>query len=116
MYLLRCSYIEIYNEEIHDLLGKDVKHKLDLKEEPNKGVYVKDLNIITIKTTQELDRYMTLGTHNRSVGETAMNKESSRSHCMFTVYIECQINDTKGGKPRFTLGKLNLVDLAGSER
>lgn len=39
-YLVHASYLEIYNEEIRDLLGKDVKHKLDLKEHPEKGVYV----------------------------------------------------------------------------
>jgi kinesin family protein 3/17 len=39
-FLIHASYLEIYNEEIRDLLGKDVKHKLDLKEHPEKGVYV----------------------------------------------------------------------------
>jgi kinesin family protein 3/17 len=62
-----------------------------------------------------MDKYMTMGTQNRSVGATAMNKESSRSHCIFTVYIECSLTDPKGNE-RITAGKLNLVDLAGSER
>ncbi|CAD8111477.1 unnamed protein product [Paramecium sonneborni] len=113
-FLLRCSYIEIYNEEIHDLLSKDVKQKYELKE-GQQGVFIKDLNIVVVKTTQEMDKYMQLGTQNRSVGATAMNKESSRSHCIFTVYIECSITDGKGNE-RITAGKLNLVDLAGSER
>ncbi|CAD8198613.1 unnamed protein product [Paramecium octaurelia] len=113
-FLLRCSYIEIYNEEIHDLLSKDVKQKYELKER-QQGVYIKDLNIAVVRTTQEMDRYMQLGTQNRSVGATAMNKESSRSHCIFTVYIECSVTDQKGNE-RITAGKLNLVDLAGSER
>lgn len=60
-------------------------------------------------------RYMNIGTHNRSVGSTAMNKESSRSHCIFTIYMECSVSDDKGNE-RITAGKLNLVDLAGSER
>lgn len=42
-YLVHASYLEIYNEEIRDLLGKDVKHKLDLKEHPDKGVYVQGM-------------------------------------------------------------------------
>ncbi|CAK59575.1 unnamed protein product (macronuclear) [Paramecium tetraurelia] len=113
-FLLRCSYIEIYNEEIHDLLSKDVKQKYELKE-GQQGVFIKDLNIAVVRTTQEMDRYMQLGTQNRSVGATAMNKESSRSHCIFTVYIECSVTDPKGNE-RITAGKLNLVDLAGSER
>ncbi|CAD8202494.1 unnamed protein product [Paramecium octaurelia] len=113
-FLLRCSYIEIYNEEIHDLLSKDAKQKYELKE-GQQGVFIKDLNIAVVRTTQEMDKYMQLGTQNRSVGATAMNKESSRSHCIFTVYIECSITDSKGNE-RITAGKLNLVDLAGSER
>ncbi|CAD8105757.1 unnamed protein product [Paramecium sonneborni] len=113
-FLLRCSYIEIYNEEIHDLLSKDVKQRYELKE-GQQGVYVKDLNIPILKTLQEMEKYMTLGAQNRSVGATAMNKESSRSHCIFTVYIECSLSDEKGNE-RITAGKLNLVDLAGSER
>lgn len=62
-----------------------------------------------------MTRYMEIGTQNRSVGATAMNKESSRSHCIFTVYMECSVSDDKGNE-RITAGKLNLVDLAGSER
>lgn len=89
--------------------------RLDIKEDPNKGMFIKDLNIITVRTTQDMDKYMALGTQNRSVGETAMNKESSRSHCIFTVYIECSVTDAKGNA-KITAGKLNLVDLAGSER
>jgi len=44
-----------------------------------------------------------------------MNKDSSRSHCLFSIYVECQTNDEKG-QELITAGKLNLVDLAGSER
>lgn len=58
---------------------------------------------------------MNEGTKNRSVGETLMNKDSSRSHSIFTLYVECSITDDLGAE-RFTAGKLNLVDLAGSER
>lgn len=58
---------------------------------------------------------MNVGSNNRSIGETAMNKDSSRSHSIFTIYIESQITDEKGNE-RIRAGKLNLVDLAGSER
>ncbi len=78
-------------------------------------MFIKDLNIAIVRTTQEMDKFMNIGTQNRSVGATAMNKESSRSHCIFTVYIECSLTDAKGNE-RITAGKLNLVDLAGSER
>ncbi|CAD8188504.1 unnamed protein product [Paramecium octaurelia] len=113
-FLVRCSFLEIYNEEIRDLLGKDHKARLELKESQG-SVSVKDLTMVTVKTAQDMDKYMTLGQSSRSVGATAMNAQSSRSHCIFTVYVESQIVDAKGSE-FIRVGKLNLVDLAGSER
>ena len=57
---------------------------------------------------------MDKGNENRSVGSTLMNAESSRSHSIFTILIECE--EKIDGEARFCVGKLNLVDLAGSER
>jgi kinesin family protein 3/17 len=116
-FLVRCSYLEIYNEEIHDLLidyGRGQPAKLELKEDPNKGVFVKDLNCLIVKSIPEIERAMNFGTNNRKVAETQMNATSSRSHSIFTIYIETgeQVN----GEQRIKAGKLNLVDLAGSER
>jgi hypothetical protein len=59
--------------------------------------------------------YMNIGNKNRSVGETAMNNESSRSHLLFTLYLE-SAETTTGDDPKYIASKLNLVDLAGSER
>lgn len=84
---MQCSFIEIYNEEIHDLLGKNIKAKMDLKESPDKGVFIKDLTMTIVKTTAEMERLMDIGFKNRAVRETAMNKESSRSHSLFTIHI-----------------------------
>jgi len=115
-FLVRCSYLEIYNEEIHDLLIEQKKgvKKLDLKEDPNSGVFVKDLTCIIVKSIPEIERAMNFGTNNRKTASTNMNADSSRSHSLFTIYIETgeQVNDEK----RIKAGKLNLVDLAGSER
>eukprot|EP00658_Telonema_sp_P-2_P083741 TRINITY_DN9147_c0_g1_i5.p1 TRINITY_DN9147_c0_g1~~TRINITY_DN9147_c0_g1_i5.p1 ORF type:complete len:698 (+),score=208.67 TRINITY_DN9147_c0_g1_i5:111-2204(+) len=114
-FLVRASYLEIYNEEIRDLLGKDPKAKLDLKQHPDKGVFVKDLTNIVVKSVAEIDHVMMVGHKNRSVGATMMNHESSRSHSIFTITVEtCQMGVDK--KPHIRAGKLNLVDLAGSER
>ena len=87
-YLVRCSYIEIYNEDIFDLLGNDVEAKLALKENKDKGVYIKDLTTTIVKKFKEIDDLLTVGFSNRHKAETSMNKESSRSHCIFTIYIE----------------------------
>lgn len=61
---------------------------MDLKEDPNKGVYVKDLTCLIVKSIPEMERAMLIGTNNRMVGTTQMNATSSRSHSIFTVYIE----------------------------
>ncbi|XP_032903955.1 kinesin-like protein KIF17 [Amblyraja radiata] len=114
-FLVRASYLEIYNEEIRDLLGKDTKHKLELKEHPEKGIYVKDLSMHTVHSVTECEKIMDIGWGNRAVGYTLMNKDSSRSHSIFTIHLEmCSIDDN--GKDHIRVGKLNLVDLAGSER
>ncbi|ORX44349.1 kinesin-domain-containing protein [Piromyces finnis] len=114
-WLVRVSYLEIYNEEIKDLLGKDTKKKLELKENPETGVYVKDLSSYVVKNVEEIDNLMNKGNKNRAVGATLMNAESSRSHSIFTITVEC-CDTGIDGKDHFYAGKLHLVDLAGSER
>jgi hypothetical protein len=114
-FLVRASYLEIYNEEIRDLLSKNPKNKLDLKEDIDSGVYVKDLTSFVVKNATEIDHVMQAGKKNRSVGATLMNQTSSRSHSIFTIVVECMEADPTGGE-KIRVGKLNLVDLAGSER
>nr|XP_044625825.1 kinesin-like protein KIF17 isoform X9 [Equus asinus] len=87
-FLVRASYLEIYNEDIRDLLGADTKQKLELKEHPEKGVYVKGLSMHTVHSVAQCERIMETGWRNRSVGYTLMNKDSSRSHSIFTISIE----------------------------
>ena len=57
-FLVRVSYIEIYNEEIRDLLSDDVKQRRDLKESPDKGLFIKDLKMFVCKSVEEMDSYM----------------------------------------------------------
>jgi len=113
-WLVRASYLEIYNEEIRDLLSKDPKNHLELKENVDTGVYVKDLTSFVVKTRAEIDQVMQAGKKNRSVGATLMNQTSSRSHSIFTIVVEASTSDERGD--HIHVGKLNLVDLAGSER
>jgi kinesin family protein 3/17 len=58
---------------------------MELKEDPDKGVFVKDLTAVVVKDYDEIDEVMKLGTSHRSVGATAMNADSSRSHSLFPV-------------------------------
>ncbi|XP_030889268.1 kinesin-like protein KIF17 isoform X3 [Leptonychotes weddellii] len=114
-FLVRASYLEIYNEDVRDLLGADTKQKLELKEHPEKGVYVKGLSMHTVHNVAQCEHIMETGWKSRSVGYTLMNKDSSRSHSIFTISIEIYAVDERG-KDHLRAGKLNLVDLAGSER
>lgn len=114
-FLVRASYLEIYKEEIRDLLAKDTKQKMELKEHPEHGVYVRDLSMHTVHSVGECERIMDQGWRNRSVGFTLMNKDSSRSHSIFTIHLET-CNTDAAGEEHLRAGKLNLVDLAGSER
>ncbi|CAK8691357.1 unnamed protein product [Clavelina lepadiformis] len=114
-YLVRASYLEIYQEEIRDLLSKDQTKRLELKERPDTGIYVKDLLSFVTKSVKEIEHVMDVGNKNRSVGATNMNEHSSRSHAIFVITIECS-EDGLDGKNHIRVGKLNLVDLAGSER
>jgi kinesin family protein 3/17 len=86
-YLVRASYLEIYQEEIRDLLSKNGSKKLDLKDKDT-GVYVKDLSTFVVKTPKDLMDVFNEGNINRHVGATNMNEHSSRSHSVFTITIE----------------------------
>ena len=123
-YLIHCSYLEIYQEVIKDLLV-DVKAakasnaapvKCDVKEDANKGVFVSNLTKRTAKTEEELQRALDDGFALRTVAATQMNAESSRSHSIFTIVVEMSQVDPDTKKEMIKVGKLNLVDLAGSER
>ncbi|CAH8548582.1 unnamed protein product [Schistosoma mattheei] len=116
-YLVHASFLEIYNEEVRDLLGHDYRAKLELKENPDKGVYVAGLSMHKITSVAECQNIMERGWKNRSTGATLMNADSSRSHSIFTIYLEMiDGSDNLLDYNHIRAGKLNLVDLAGSER
>ena len=117
--LVRASFLEIYNENVRDLLAKDQSKTCELKETPDRGVYVNGLTTFVVKSAQEMHNILQVGKKNRSVGATLMNADSSRSHSIFTITVETsrvRPGDPPGAEPHITVGKLNLVDLAGSER
>jgi hypothetical protein len=100
-FLVRCSYLEIYNEEVYDLLIDHKKNqgppvKLEIKENPDKGIFVKDLQQIIVKSIPEMEALMNQGQNNRKTASTLMNSESSRSHSIFTIYIETAEKTEKG--------------------
>ncbi|XP_072385594.1 kinesin-like protein KIF3A [Diabrotica undecimpunctata] len=111
-YVVTVTYLEIYNEEIRDLLSEYPEKKLALREKPGVGVYIKDLLGFTVHSLEAVTEILKKGNKNRATSFTQLNDVSSRSHAIFTVLIETKNNITN----KTTFGKLNLVDLAGSER
>ncbi|CDI87232.1 kinesin motor domain-containing protein, putative [Eimeria praecox] len=110
-FLVRASFLELYNEEARDLLSKNHTAKLNLRDNPESGVFAEGLSAFAVKSAEELSKLLATGQRNRKVGATLMNAVSSRSHSIFTLAVESA--DKEG---RVRMGKLNLVDLAGSER
>ncbi|CEF59819.1 Kinesin, motor domain and P-loop containing nucleoside triphosphate hydrolase domain-containing protein [Strongyloides ratti] len=111
-FIVKVSYVEIYNEDLKDLLSNDKNLKLEIKENPENGVYVSGLSMHIVHNIGDCQKLIQQGNSNRHVGATLMNNDSSRSHSIFTLYVE-GINSKTGC---LRMGKLNLVDLAGSER
>ena len=109
---MRCSFYEIYNEAIRDLMTGVMN--VPLKETKEKGVYIEGLSEYRVNTEKEIDALLEEGNKHRSVAATNMNATSSRSHSIFQIIVE-KCTDT-GEKDHIKVGKLNLVDLAGSER
>ena len=100
---------------LRDLVAKDPKKRLELKEHSDTGVFVKELSSFVCKSVTEIEHVMNVGNLNRSTGATNMNEHSSRSHAIFMVTVEsCEVG--LGNENHIVVGKLNLVDLAGSER
>ncbi|CAI9104395.1 OLC1v1003057C1 [Oldenlandia corymbosa var. corymbosa] len=112
-YHCKCSFLEIYNEQITDLLDPSSTNLL-LREDMKKGVYVENLSEFEVQTVGDIIRLLRQGSSNRKVAATNMNRESSRSHSVFTCEIESRWE--KDSTCNFRFARLNLVDLAGSER
>ncbi|XP_062092244.1 kinesin-like protein KIN-12D [Humulus lupulus] len=112
-YNCKCSFLEIYNEQITDLLDPSCTNLL-LREDVKKGVYVENLSEFEVGTVSDIVNLLIQGSSNRKVAATNMNRESSRSHSVFTCVIESRWEKDSTTNLRFA--RLNLVDLAGSER
>jgi len=110
---IQVSLLEVYNEEIHDLLSdaRNPEDKLEVKMGPH-GNYVPGLVSLPVDNLQSVFKLIETADRNRSSATTNMNEHSSRSHMILTATVVSQFLPTGA----VTRGKLNLVDLAGSER
>ncbi|XP_018516291.1 kinesin-like protein KIF11 isoform X2 [Lates calcarifer] len=115
---VKVSLLEIYNEELFDLLSpsEDVTERLQLFDDPRnkRGVVVKGLEEVTVHNKDEVYQILERGSAKRRTASTLMNAYSSRSHSVFSVTIHMK-EITLDGEELVKIGKLNLVDLAGSE-
>ncbi|KAK6304480.1 hypothetical protein J4Q44_G00250660 [Coregonus suidteri] len=112
-FLCKCSFIEIYNEQIYDLLDS-ASASLFLRENIKKGVFVEGAVEKFVTSAAEAYQVLSMGWRNRRVASTSMNRESSRSHAVFTMTLESK--ETAKEVVNIRTSQLNLVDLAGSER
>jgi len=114
-YNVKLSYLEIYNENIRDLLSSTNEENLELREDPSKGLSVSGITELNVNSTKDIMYQLRKGNKNRTVEATNANETSSRSHAILQVLIEFK-DKTADIQIEIKYGKLSLIDLAGSER
>ncbi|XP_075512067.1 kinesin-like protein KIN-12B [Primulina tabacum] len=115
VFMCRCSFLEIYNEQITDLLDPSQKN-LQIREDVNSGVYVENLTEECVSSMKDVSQLLMKGLSNRRTGSTSVNAESSRSHSVFTCVVESRSKSAADGLSYVKVSRINFVDLAGSER
>lgn len=106
---LALSYMEIYNEQVFDLL-KQKSENLQIQDDPVLGVVVSDLEEVEVQNARQAQNYIEQGNQRRVIAETKANEFSSRSHAIVQISMERSLGES------VLTAKLSLVDLAGSER
>ncbi|XP_074149731.1 kinesin-like protein KIF12 isoform X3 [Sminthopsis crassicaudata] len=112
---LSASYLEIYNEQVRDLLSPGPHHYLPVRWNKTQGFYVEKLKAVKFGTFEEVMKLLLEGLRRRRSSAHNLNEVSSRSHALFTIHIQCPTVSPRRPKEQ-TFGKLCFVDLAGSEK
>ncbi|KAL5209439.1 hypothetical protein ABZP36_005062 [Zizania latifolia] len=122
-YSMKVTFLELYNEDITDLLATEdqsrfpedrQKRAISLMEDGKGGAVIRGLEEIVVYSPSEIYSLLEHGSARRRTADTALNKQSSRSHAVFSIYIHVK-ETTVGNQELMKCGRLNLVDLAGSE-
>ncbi|XP_073840477.1 kinesin-like protein at 61F [Musca autumnalis] len=113
---MRISYLELYNEELFDLLSTDDSTKIRIFDDSTKkgSVIIQGLEEIPVHSKDDVYKLLEKGKERRRTASTLMNAQSSRSHTVFSIVVHIKENGMDG-EEMLKIGKLNLVDLAGSE-
>ncbi|KAI9477418.1 kinesin motor domain-containing protein, partial [Coemansia mojavensis] len=115
-YLIRVSFLEIYNEVLRDLL-EPTKCNLKIHENAKREIFVGDLSEHIVFNAEHVEEILQKGDRNRHIAGTNMNERSSRSHTIFRIVIESRsLAESEEFMGAVMVSCLNLVDLAGSER
>ena len=112
-YYIKVSFLEIYNEQINDLLNIG-NSNLQIRWDQRQGFFVEGLFVIECKKPDDIVEVILQGTKNRKKGSHELNKDSSRSHTILTVYVISEFQSNGENFKKY--GKISFVDLAGSER
>ena len=115
---VRMSFVELYNEELRDLLADELPQPLQggsgglrmFDDARGRGVVLQGLEEVPLKNAEHGLRLLRHGSQRRHIASTRCNESSSRSHCVFTLTVH--VKDTSRGEEVFRVGKLNLVDLS----
>ncbi|KAJ3331433.1 hypothetical protein HDU76_003178, partial [Blyttiomyces sp. JEL0837] len=121
---LKCTFLEIYQEQLRDLLMPDIDSKdIAIREDRSGAITISGIHEQTVRSEEDLFKCLDAGGIERTTGDTRMHLHSSRSHAIFTIILEARMDVAKtddGGASQGTAlmrcSKLHLVDLAGSER
>jgi hypothetical protein len=114
---VRVSYIEIYNDEVRDLLDPGIAKTLAIREKADGSIVVAGAKQVLASTLSEMQGMLDVGSVSRTVAGTLMNNQSSRSHSIFTITVHQRLPSSLASVPfELVTAKFHLVDLAGSER
>ena len=118
---VQAAFVELYKEQLYDLLSDKDDNVVDIREDPRNGVYIANLTEVPVESPEAMFSSLVKGSSKRATAATAMNSVSSRSHAIFTINIEgsrreASANECSDDMPDSIKTKFHLVDLAGSER
>ncbi len=114
-YKMRMWYVEVYNEFLNDLLHPGKDNRIELREDPVKGVSVAGAKEVMVTSINDIMELLTFGNKNRTKESTWANATSSRSHAILQVIVERK-DKVESVSSEVAIAKLTLIDLAGSER